>query len=41
VTSGSTKYAAVVWSDNAKLRTAAVMGADITSLYQWWQAKSG
>ena len=40
-TSGSTKYAVVLWSDNSKLRTALVMGSDITSLYQWWKAKSG
>jgi hypothetical protein len=31
----------VLWTDNAKLRVAAVSGSDITSLYQWWTKKSG
>ncbi len=31
----------VLWTDNAKLRAAAVSGTDITSLYQWWTKKSG
>lgn len=33
--------AAVVWSDNSKLRVAAVTGSDINSLYTWWKQKSG
>ena len=31
----------VVWSDDSKLRVAAVVGNDIDSLYQWWKTKSG
>jgi hypothetical protein len=33
--------AAVIWSDNAKLRLSAVIGSDMASLYQWWAKKSG
>lgn len=35
------KVSVVAWSDNAKLRAAAVQGNDISSLYQWWKTKSG
>jgi hypothetical protein len=32
---------AVIWTDNAKLRAAAVGGSDIGSLYKWWTHESG
>lgn len=35
------KVTVVAWSDNAKLRAAAVQGPDIDALYQWWKQKSG
>jgi len=33
--------AVVVWTDNSKMRAAAVQGPDISALYQWWKTKSG
>ena len=32
---------AIIWTDNAKLMAAAIIGSDMTSLYQWWINKSG
>lgn len=41
ITKDSVKHAIVVWSDNSKLRVAMIVGTDMTTLYQWWKAKSG
>jgi hypothetical protein len=38
---GGDSKPAVIWTDNGKMMAAAIIGSDMTSLYQWWIKKSG